>query len=612
MIDVIHKYFRNEEDIPPALISLNSGCDKIESQSSFLDNVYVRVYPKTKYLPDKESRACVMPSGDIYARISGDMDADEWAHVIAHCILHLVFGHFDKDALPADLPFYPGLWNKACDIYVEQFLDDLNIKSSKMPMPSKEYSIKLNDEKKIYAHLLKTEGTEALQTYGTNSPKLYDMIGIEHPIVYKKGERNHFVEDFTGGISKHLNSVVAEAGGVDADEKESVPKKAAKWFMAHYPLLGGLASGFKIVDSVTDCHREDVQIAAVNASHGVIFTNPTSGLTMDEWIFVMGHEFLHAGLDHCGRCQGRDAYLWNIACDYVVNDWLKEMGVGVMPDGCLFDEKLHGMSVEAVYDLIVKELRKYRKLWTLRGYGKGDIMRDEIPGSFGEGIGGAMKLDEFFKRSLKEGLDYHQIKGRGYLPAGLVEEIKALAVKPIPWEVELAQWFDEHFPPVEKHRSYARINRRQEATPDIPRPGYIIRDEDRMSRTFGVVIDTSGSMSDREIGMALGAVASYAREKEVGRVRMVFCDAEATDAGYMSPEDLSGNVKVTGRGGTVLGPGVKLLEEAKDFPATGPILVITDACIERDLRIKREHAFLIPVGAKLPFRSEGKIFRYKV
>ena len=107
MIDVIHKYFRNEEDIPPALISLNSGCDKIESQSSFLDNVYVRVYPKTKYLPDKESRACVMPSGDIYARISGDMDADEWAHVIAHCILHLVFGHFDKDALPADLLLRP-------------------------------------------------------------------------------------------------------------------------------------------------------------------------------------------------------------------------------------------------------------------------------------------------------------------------------------------------------------------------------------------------------------------------------------------------------------------------------------------------------------------------
>ena len=127
-----------------------------------------------------------------------------------------------------------------------------------------------------------------------------------------------------------------------------------------------------------------------------------------------------------------------------------------------------------------------------------------------------------------------------------------------------------------------------------------------------ILIDTSGSMSDREIGMALGAVASYAREKDVGRVRTVFCDAEATDAGYMSPEDLSGSVKVTGRGGTVLGPGVKLLEEAKDFPATGPILVITDACIERDFRIKREHAFLIPVGAKLPFRSEGKIFRYKV
>jgi hypothetical protein len=51
------------------------------------------------------------------------------------------------------------------------------------------------------------------------------------------------------------------------------------------------------------------------------------------------------------RCQGRDQYLWNVACDYVINGWLMEMGVGEFPaSGALFDPALKGLSVEAVYD----------------------------------------------------------------------------------------------------------------------------------------------------------------------------------------------------------------------------------------------------------------------
>lgn len=38
------------------------------------------------------------------------------------------------------------------------------------------------------------------------------------------------------------------------------------------------------------------------------------------------------------------------------------------------------------------------------------------------------------------------------------------------------------------------------------------------------------------------------------------------------------------------------------------ILVITDGYIEHDLKIKREHAYLIPNGNKLPFRTKGKVF----
>ena len=58
-------------------------------------------------------------------------------------------------------------------------------------------------------------------------------------------------------------------------------------------------------------------------------------------------------------------------------------------------------------------------------------------------------------------------------------------------------------------------------------------------------------------------------------------------------------------------PAVDLIENAKDFPKDGPILMITDAGIENDLKVRREHAFLIPEGRRLPFRPKGKVFYFK-
>lgn len=160
-------------------------------------------------------------------------------------------------------------------------------------------------------------------------------------------------------------------------------------------------------------------------------------------------------------------------------------------------------------------------------------------------------------------------------------------------EVQLGKWFDEQFPPLEKNRTYARPSRRQGSTPDIPRPNYVLQEKELESRTFGVVIDTSGSMRSSQIGLALGSIASYAVSKDVPFVQIIFCDAEATDAGYMAPEDIAGRVEITGRGGTILQPGVDALERAKDFPVTSPILIITDGYIEENLKAKREHAYLI-------------------
>ena len=453
------KFYYNENNMPDGLKPIYAGFDLLQSHPLFsqLDGT---IAVRNAHLSNHSSLACVTKNGEISVNIHARLNAAEWAYVMAHHLLHLAFGHFDKNKMPSAAEIYPLVWNKACDIYVTRFLTDIGFSGSLFQDPSAFYPIKLNDERKIYEYLLDTEGISPKQTYGLNTSSTCDMFGISSPIVYKKGEQNEYTETFAAAINHSIKKVVIHAGGHDASKKkDTVLSKASEWFLSHYPLLGGLASSFKIIEDIDLCRRYEIHIAAVDAVHGEIYTNPSCCLTLEEWKFVLAHEYLHAGLCHHERCQGRNHYLWNIACDYVINDWLLAMHIGSMPEeDLLYDESLHNMSAEAIYDLIVKKMRKFKKHATFRGYGKGDLFGDQGPRF--EGLHKGISLDEFFKNALREGLDYHTTHSRGYLPAGLIEEIRALSMPPIPWEVQLGRWFDEQFPPLEKHRTYVRPSRR--------------------------------------------------------------------------------------------------------------------------------------------------------
>jgi predicted metal-dependent peptidase len=380
--------------------------------------------------------------------------------------------------------------------------------------------------------------------------------------------------------------------------------------MTSYPLIGAVAASFKLIEDLEACRALDVQIAAVCAAEQEIYINPLADLSTAEMRFVVAHEVLHAALRHDERQERRDPFLWNVAADYCINQWLLDMKLGQMPPGLLHDPELKGMSSEEIYDRITRDLRLQRKLKrsvTFAGAGKPDMVGPKPPSWWRRGEG--VSLDEFYRSALAHGLELHLAhKGRGLLPAGLIEEIRAQAMPPIPWDVKLAQWLDQFFPIPEYRRTYARPSRRQSATPNIPRPSVRPREGWDEGRTFGVVIDTSGSMSPITLARGLGAVASYCTAREIPAVRVVFCDAEATDAGFMTAEEVGGRVRVRGRGGTVLQPGIDLLQRADDFPAEGPILIITDTWIEPKLAIQREHAYLVPFGERLPFPPQGPVF----
>ncbi|HEV7668514.1 MAG TPA: VWA-like domain-containing protein [Thermoanaerobaculia bacterium] len=544
--------------------------------------------------------------GTIYVHPKRRAAPEEWLWVIGHCLLHYGFGHFRVRARP-------DLWNIACDLFVDRFLADLKLgrRPEEIPALAPPQGAPLSSENALYDWLFESGVPPELRGGGTAGPGAGDLSIEEDRWA---GKLEDYDKDWRAALAAGLRNAVAAAvqvaGGQVANLAGAVgPKtpseRGRSWFMTRYPLLGALAASFKLVEDAEVCRRLDIHVAAVDAEARELYVNPQMGMNDGEACFVMAHELLHVGLRHQARCQGRDPYLWNVACDYVINAWLVEMEVGRPPAfGVLLDPELKGLSAEAVYDRIVGDLRRMRKLATFRGTGLGDMLPGRNPRWWQAGEG--MALDEFYRSCLAQGLVWHRDRGRGFLPAGLVEEIEAMAQPAIPWDVLLAQWFDHRFPPKEKRRTFARPSRRQMATPDIPRP-HLAPLDDGSSRTFAVLLDTSGSMDRKLLAKSLGAIASYGTAREVDLVRLIFCDAATYDEGYVRPEEIAGRVRIKGRGGTVLQPGIDLLQKSLDFPPDGPILIITDGYCD-SLTIRRDHAFLVPAGNSLPFRPQGPVF----
>ena len=542
--------------------------------------------------------AVVSKAGTIYTHPTKLAAPEEWCYILAHCLLHLGLGHFQPQAKQFE-------WNVACDCLVASFLNVFKAGRRPSDIPVC-LELPARNEELLYRMFCREGIPPELKHFGTAGPELPDMVEGNS---YNYRTINDWQEFFARGLTEAVTQAVEEVSASSTPKKKRTGlavQQALSWLISSFPLLGSLATEFEVIEDRELCRRMDISVAAVDATMKEIHINPNAGLTSAELRFVIAHELLHAGLRHDTRQQGREPYLWNVACDYVINGWLIEMGVGEFPRiGGLYDPQLKDKSAEHIYDIICSDLRRYRKLATLRGVGLGDILKaDSDWWTSSDGV----KLDEFYRNCLANGLVYHHEQGRGLLPLGLVEEIRTLSQPPVPWDVELAKWFDQHFASLERHRSYARPSRRQSSTPDIPRPSYLPIDALSEGRTYGVVLDTSGSMDRQLLAKALGAIASYSMSRDVPAVRVLFCDAIAYDAGYLPVETIAERLQIKGRGGTILQPGINLLQNAQDFPKDGPILIITDGGCDK-LSIRREHAFILPKGHNLPFTPRGPVFR---
>lgn len=555
-----------------------------------------------KYVDKKTGYIAFSQYGRVYYNHKKDLEPQEWMMIAAIPAICLAFNFFKR--IPKNILAY----ETAMFWHAIKFLKDAKIGKPCVDFRF-ELPIGIKNIEKTYDYLMDNP-----EHYFSLSGKKDSWISDE-----TKKKAWSFEEDEASSYwlaqQKKINWEQKFADGISHSVMDSIERIARKKasnsgkydkplndLVERYPLLGAMASSIKIIDNLDVCQRLKISIAAIDPKLKEIYINPLANLSHEEAIFVIAHELLHAGLNHDKRAGKRDPYYWNVACDFLVNDWLIQMKVGTPPKvGLLYDPAFASKSSEEVYDFIVKNLRIYKKIICLSGsLGSGDILT-RAEGDFTDS-------SSFFKEALYRGFNYCKMTGRGLIPGSLEEEILFVNQPVIPWDVKLAKWFYKNFPAQEAKRTYSRMSRRQGSCPDIPRPARYFPEEYKDQYTFVVILDTSGSMDRHILSKGIGAIVSYAEAHGVEKVRLIFCDAYPYDEGFIKVEALTDKVQVKGRGGTVIQAACDLVYGFTDLPNDIPVLIITDGMIEDDLSFPKNTGFLLPAGNSLPFKTEDVFY----
>ena len=117
--------------------------------------------------------------------------------------------------------------------------------------------------------------------------------------------------------------------------------------LLRHPFFGNMATRLRIMAADDWCPT-----AAVDGRNLYYNTQFFAAMSKKEIEFVVAHEILHCVFDHLGRRGDRDAMVYNIAADYIVNNLLVRDGIGEKPKlvDCFQDFKYEGWTSEEVYD----------------------------------------------------------------------------------------------------------------------------------------------------------------------------------------------------------------------------------------------------------------------
>jgi predicted metal-dependent peptidase len=334
-----------------------------------------------------------------------------------------------------------------------------------------------------------------------------------------------------------------------------------------------------------------------------LYVNPSFAdkLSERELVGVLWHELEHLLRAHHARAREmgvdrRTHRLWNLATDAAINDGAQELGF-TLPEGVIYPERLGlepGGLEEAYYRALLEQAeedpfqgevgaedegdgaspppdaaepgRPSAAAWD-HGSGADGLERPwELPRDHAEHPAvGEVQAAQLREEVARRVLEHH--RSRGTLPAGMVRWAEGIVNPVVPWQRILQSRVREGLRRVQgrTRATYERPHRRQAAFGRVLMPGsYDVRPR------VAVVIDTSGSVSDRMLAQALAEVDALL--SRVGaEVWALAVDAAAAQAQKVRR---ARDIKLVGGGGTDMRVGIEAALELR--PKVDLVVVLTD------------------------------------
>ena len=161
--------------------------------------------------------------------------------------------------------------------------------------------------------------------------------------------------DTKGFEPKKLKKEELEAMRSDVADRIIVARVG---LLLRHPFFGNMATRLKVENCDDWCPT-----AATDGKHLFYNTQFFNALSNKEIEFVIAHEILHCVFDHIIRREDRDPEIYNIACDYIVNNTLVRDKIGdpVKMIPIYQDWKYDNWQSEAVYDDIYEKAKENGK-----------------------------------------------------------------------------------------------------------------------------------------------------------------------------------------------------------------------------------------------------------
>lgn len=426
-------------------------------------------------------------------------------------------------------------------------------------------------------------------------------------------------EEKKAGLTKALEEMSAALipvlAGVRNRETEHLGKRVDQIMNAwahvgqEWPHLRPVLRTLELELDPARCMRARVAVCALDAASGTVYLNIGAGLDTQELKYVFTKMGLHLALGHHERAQGKDQKVWSLACSLKVSGYLQDMYYGSPPPSMPRDAELEALTTaEAIYAHLLEHPKKVQKMGSLRGEGLPDLM--QLQDDEGNARALTPEEEERYLKAIRDGMQEAQmLNWAGHMPAGLLRELQSRNAKPIPWRTALISYLSGLVKTPARKRTYTRPSRRASQRIYEPKAARV-DEEPGPQHELLMVVDTSGSMEDRDLEEAIGAVIATSKVLGIQRVRVISCDAGATDHGWINVQRLRSNLRLTGGGGTDLRPALALAEQINLHKLT-PMLIITDGMFDERFAPTREHAYLMPRGTSLMFHTTAPVFTIK-